>query len=120
MKGRIQRHIEQRTALLASVSHDLRTPLTRLKLEFALAEPSPRLDDMKRDLLEMEHMIDEYLAFARGEGGEAAETVNVRGLIEQVCEGAAPRRRGGDAGRRPRPDRPWCGPTPSSAPCRTS
>jgi signal transduction histidine kinase len=69
MKARIQRHIEQRTALLASVSHDLRTPLTRLKLELALAEPSAQIDAMQRDLSEMEHMIDEYLSFARGEGG---------------------------------------------------
>ncbi len=89
MKERIQRHIDQRTALLASVSHDLRTPLTRLKLEAALAEPSPRVDEIKRDLSEMEHMIDEYLAFARGEGGEALETVALRGLIEEVSVGAA-------------------------------
>jgi two-component system osmolarity sensor histidine kinase EnvZ len=66
----------------------LRTPLTRLKLELALAEPSPRLEEMKRDLAEMEHMIDEYLAFARGEAGERAEPVNLRALIEEVCEGA--------------------------------
>jgi two-component system osmolarity sensor histidine kinase EnvZ len=88
MRERIQRHIEQRTALLASVSHDLRTPLTRLKLEFALAEPSPRLEAMKRDLAEMEHMIDEYLAFARGQAGEAVEMVGMKTLIEEVGEGA--------------------------------
>lgn len=88
MKSRIQRHIDQRTALLASVSHDLRTPLTRLKLELALAEPGPRTADMKRDLAEMEHMIDEYLAFARGEGGEAVETVHLKSLIDEVSEGA--------------------------------
>lgn len=88
MKGRIQRHIDQRTALLASVSHDLRTPLTRLKLELALAEPSSRSEEMKRDLAEMEHMIDEYLAFARGQGGEPVETLPVRGLIEEVAQGA--------------------------------
>jgi two-component system osmolarity sensor histidine kinase EnvZ len=88
MRERLQRHIEQRTALLASVSHDLRTPLTRLKLELALAEPTTRTDEMKRDLAEMEHMIDEYLAFARGQGGESVETVAVRGLIEEVSEGA--------------------------------
>jgi two-component system osmolarity sensor histidine kinase EnvZ len=88
MKSRIQRHIDQRTALLASVSHDLRTPLTRLKLELALAEPGKRNAEMKRDLAEMEHMIDEYLAFARGEGGEAVETIRLRGLIEEVSEGA--------------------------------
>jgi two-component system osmolarity sensor histidine kinase EnvZ len=89
MKERLQRYIDQRTALLASVSHDLRTPLTRLKLELALAKPGARIDAMKRDLSEMEHMIDEYLAFARGEGGEAVETVGLRGLIEEVSEGAA-------------------------------
>ena len=88
MKERIQRHIDQRTALLASVSHDLRTPLTRLKLEAALAEPSPRVTEIKRDLAEMEHMIDEYLDFARGEGGEGLETVALRGLIQEVSLGA--------------------------------
>ena len=88
MKARIQRHLDQRTALLASVSHDLRTPLTRLKLELALAEPTKRTGEMKRDLSEMEHMIDEYLAFARGEGGEAVETVRLKTLIEEVSEGA--------------------------------
>ena len=88
MRGRIQRHIDQRTTLLASVSHDLRTPLTRLKLALALNEPSQRNEAMKADLAEMEHMIDEYLAFARGEGGEAAETIHLRALLEQVSEGA--------------------------------
>ena len=72
MRARIARHIEQRTTLLAAVSHDLRTPLTRLKLEVALAEPSPRMDAIRRDLADMEHMVEEYLDFARGEGGEAA------------------------------------------------
>jgi two-component system osmolarity sensor histidine kinase EnvZ len=88
MRARIQRHIDQRTSLLASVSHDLRTPLTRLKLELALAEPSRRNADMKRDLAEMEHMIDEYLAFARGEGAEAVEPTQLRGLLDEVSEGA--------------------------------
>ncbi|MBN9318925.1 MAG: HAMP domain-containing protein [Caulobacterales bacterium] len=89
MKARIQRHIDQRTALLASVSHDLRTPLTRLKLELALGEPSSRVEAMKRDLAEMEHMIDEYLAFARGQGGEVIETVSLKTLVEEVGEGAS-------------------------------
>ncbi len=89
MKARIQRHVDQRTTLLASVSHDLRTPLTRLKLELALAEPGPRVEAMKNDVSDMEHMIDEYLAFARGEGGEAIETVNLPSLLNEVCEGAA-------------------------------
>jgi two-component system, OmpR family, osmolarity sensor histidine kinase EnvZ len=88
MRGRIQRHIDQRTALLASVSHDLRTPLTRLKLALALGEPGARTADMKRDLAEMEHMIDEYLAFARGEGGEAPEPTPIRPLLEAVAADA--------------------------------
>ena len=88
MKERIQRHIDQRTALLASVSHDLRTPLTRLKLEAALAEPSARTEEIKRDLAEMEHMIDEYLAFARGETGEPLELSRLTDLIEAVAAAA--------------------------------
>ncbi|MFI4974671.1 MAG: ATP-binding protein [Caulobacterales bacterium] len=88
MKARIQRYVDQRTALLASVSHDLRTPLTRLKLELALAEPGARVEAMKSDLAEMEHMIDEYLAFARGEGGEALEKVDLRKLLDEVSSGA--------------------------------
>jgi two-component system osmolarity sensor histidine kinase EnvZ len=85
MKARIQRYIDQRTALLASVSHDLRTPLTRLKLELALAEPDARTEAMARDLADMEHMIEEYLAFARGEAGEAAQTVAVSSLLEAAA-----------------------------------
>jgi len=88
MRDRIQRHIEQRTALLASVSHDLRTPLTRLRLELALAPPFKRAEDMKGDLDEMEHMIDEYLAFARGEAGEAAQTVDVVALLKAAGDDA--------------------------------
>ncbi len=89
MKARIQRHVDQRTILLAAVSHDLRTPLTRLKLELALSPPGPRVEAMKVDLAEMEHMIDEYLAFARGEGGEDVETVRVVDIIDDVRDGAA-------------------------------
>ena len=88
MRARIQRHIDQRTTLLAAVSHDLRTPLTRLKLETALAEPGPRIEAIKRDLAEMEHMVEDYLDFARGEGGEAADTVMLARLLAEVAEAA--------------------------------
>jgi two-component system osmolarity sensor histidine kinase EnvZ len=88
MRDRIQRHIEQRTALLASVSHDLRTPLTRLRLELALAPPFKRSSAMQGDLDEMEHMIDEYLAFARGEAGEAAQPVSIGDLLAVAAEDA--------------------------------
>ncbi len=88
MRARIARHLEQRTTLLAAVSHDLRTPLTRLKLEVALAEPSPRIDAIKRDLADMEHMVEEYLDFARGEGGEGACAVELDALLSQVADAA--------------------------------
>ncbi|MBJ7483993.1 ATP-binding protein [Brevundimonas sp.] len=88
MRDRIQRHIDQRTALLASVSHDLRTPLTRLRLELALAPPFKRQTAMKGDLDEMEHMIDEYLAFARGEAGEAAQVIDVAALLASAGDDA--------------------------------
>jgi two-component system osmolarity sensor histidine kinase EnvZ len=94
MRERIQRHIEQRTALLASVSHDLRTPLTRLRLELALAPPFKRQAAMSGDLDEMEHMIDEYLAFARGEAGEAPQTVSIADLLTTAGDDA--RRAGAD------------------------
>lgn len=92
MRDRIQRHIDQRTALLASVSHDLRTPLTRLRLELALAPAFKRQEAMKADLDEMEHMIDEYLAFARGEAGETRQAVDLSALLQTAGEEA---RRGG-------------------------
>ena len=85
MRERIQRHIEQRTVLLASVSHDLRTPLTRLRLELALADQNKRTAAMQGDLDEMEHMIDEYLAFARGEAGEAAEAVDLGQMLQTLA-----------------------------------
>lgn len=101
MRERIQRHIDQRTALLASVSHDLRTPLTRLKLELAMAEPTAQTRAMAADLAEMEHMIDEYLAFARGQAGEAPEAVDLLALCETAAADA--RRQGAEATVRVRP-----------------
>lgn len=95
MRERIQRHIDQRTALLASVSHDLRTPLTRLRLELALAPSFKRADAMRGDLDEMEYMIDEYLAFARGEAGEAAQSVSISDLLSAAAKDA--RRAGAQA-----------------------
>ncbi len=88
MRARIARHIEQRTTLLAAVSHDLRTPLTRLKLEVALAEPSARMEAIGRDVADMEHMVEEYLDFARGEGGEAAAEIDLDMLLCDVAEAA--------------------------------
>ena len=89
MKARIQRQIEQRTTLLASVSHDLRTPLTRLKLELAMAEQDSATERMKQDVSEMAYMIDEYLAFARGEMAENTDSISVRVLMDTVTDSVA-------------------------------
>ena len=94
MKARIQRQIEQRTTLLASVSHDLRTPLTRLKLELAMAEQNTATGRMQQDVSEMAYMIDEYLAFARGETAENTSGKGLRDLMETVIANI---RRGGHA-----------------------
>lgn len=88
MKERISRFMDQRTAMLASVSHDLRTPLTRLKLELALATPSGQITAMKGDLAEMEHMIDEYLAFARGEAGEPTLDMDLSAFLHGLIQDA--------------------------------
>ncbi len=84
MRDRIQRQIEQRTEMLAGVSHDLRTPITRLKLELALFGDQPGVAEMKRDLDDMEHMLEEYLAFAKGEDGEIDTLVDLNELVDEI------------------------------------
>ncbi|MDV7338430.1 ATP-binding protein [Terasakiella sp. A23] len=84
MKARIERQIEQRTRMLAGVSHDLRTPLTRMKLQLALMGENDDTKDLSDDISEMEHMLEGYLAFARGEGGEQTEETNLSELIESI------------------------------------
>ena len=86
MRDRITQHVEQRTTMLAGVSHDLRTVLTRFKLELALLGDAPEVVALKSDVNEMQHMLEDYLAFARGDGGEAAAVTNVRELLEEVHE----------------------------------
>jgi two-component system osmolarity sensor histidine kinase EnvZ len=88
MRARIQRQIEQRTAMLAGVSHDLRTPLTRFKLQLAMLDESEELADLRADVAEMERMLDDYLEFARGHQGEASEETDLGELIEEVRDGS--------------------------------
>jgi len=95
MRERISRHIEQRSQLLAGVSHDLRTPLTRLKLQLALMPPSQEIEDAKADLADMEATLDEYLAFAQGLAEEAPAQVDL-GPLAQAIVAEATRNRGGD------------------------
>jgi two-component system osmolarity sensor histidine kinase EnvZ len=84
MKGRVERSIEQRTAMLAGVSHDLRTILTRFKLELALIGDSPEVDGMRRDVDEMSGMLEDYLAFARGDSGEQAQPTDMAAALEEL------------------------------------
>ncbi|WP_101068029.1 ATP-binding protein [Roseovarius salinarum] len=85
MRARIERQIEQRTLMLSGVSHDMRTPLTRLRLELSMLDEAERAP-MMRDIAEMERLLDEFLAFARGAAeGEPVETDPVA-LVRQVVE----------------------------------
>ena len=88
MRDRIQRQISQRTEMLAGVSHDLRTPLTRMKLQLAMLGDGPEMHELKSDVGEMEHMIEGYLAFARSEGAEAPQPAEVEPLLRMVAHGA--------------------------------
>jgi two-component system osmolarity sensor histidine kinase EnvZ len=84
MKARVERTIEQRTAMLSGVSHDLRTILTRFKLELALIGDSPELDAMRKDVDEMSGMLEDYLAFARGDSGENAQPTDMTLALEEL------------------------------------
>jgi two-component system osmolarity sensor histidine kinase EnvZ len=92
MRKRILRHLGQRTEMLAAVSHDLRTPLTRMKLELAMlsegrAAPGD-LDDLRADVEEMARVVDGYLDFARGEGQESIEPIELARFLEEITERA--------------------------------
>ena len=88
MRARIRRQIQQRTEMLAGVSHDLRTPLTRMKLQLAMMGQAPAIEDLKRDVDDMDRMVNAYLAFARGEGTEQPAEVDLIAAIGEVVAGA--------------------------------
>lgn len=84
MKRRIERQIIQRTTMLNGVSHDLRTMLTRFKLQLAVMTLTPEVEELQRDTDEMQRMLETYLAFARGDADESSETVNISSLLSQL------------------------------------
>jgi two-component system, OmpR family, osmolarity sensor histidine kinase EnvZ len=84
MKSRIERAMEQRTTMLAGVSHDLRTILTRFKLEFALIGEGAEIEAMKKDVDEMGRMLEAYLAFARGDSGEQSAPTDMAAFLDQL------------------------------------
>lgn len=86
MKNRIGRYLSERTAMLAGVSHDLRTPLTRMKLQLSMMPADENTEDLKADIGEMEKMLTGYLSFAKGEGKEKPEQIVMNSLLEDIVQ----------------------------------
>jgi two-component system osmolarity sensor histidine kinase EnvZ len=88
MRARIERQIEQRTMMLSGVSHDLRTPLTRLKLGLSLLDSGPETYDLLRDVEEMESLLTAFLDFARADALDDPESVDILALLRKVVDDA--------------------------------
>ena len=86
MRKRISIHLNQRSEMLSGISHDLRTPLTRLKLQLALIKQQDLAKKMSEDIEEMERMLNEYLEFSRHQKNEETETVYLKNLINDVIK----------------------------------
>lgn len=86
MKDRIERYLTERTAMLAGVSHDLRTPLTRMKLQLSMMEQDETVMALNQDIVEVEHMLTGYLAFTKGEGKELMEHIELTPFITELVE----------------------------------
>jgi len=84
MKKRILKHISQRTAMLSGISHDLKTPLTRLKLQIELLNKNQKLNSLKEEITEMEKMINEYLDFASNQYSQPLEKFDIIELIQNL------------------------------------
>ncbi len=82
MKERVMRQITQRTDMLSGVSHDLRTPLTRMKLQLEMMPNSQEVDDLKSDIGDMEKLVEEYLDFARSDDKEKSNPIKIKKFLE--------------------------------------
>ena len=85
MRTRIKRFLKQRTDMLAGVSHDLRTPLTRMKLQLSLMKEKKEKKELEHDIKEMTAMLNSYVSFVRGEAPETIENINLNELIKNIC-----------------------------------
>ncbi len=82
MKERVMRQISQRTEMLSSVSHDLRTPLTRMKLQLEMMSSAQEVEDLKQDISDMEKLVEEYLDFARVDNKETNSPVRIKEFLQ--------------------------------------
>jgi two-component system osmolarity sensor histidine kinase EnvZ len=89
MRERLQRQLTQRATMLAGVSHDLRTPLTRMRLQLTMMPLSQEIVGLQKDVEEMSKMLEGYLTFARGEGPEEASEIDINSLLLDAIEGRA-------------------------------
>ncbi len=87
MRERIVRQVSERTQMLAGISHDLRTPLSRMKLEMALIPNGPDKEGFLKDIFEMEQMLDGYISFVSKGTGEKTSTININNMISEILKG---------------------------------
>lgn len=86
MRNRLQRYLAERTGMLSGVSHDLRTPLTRMKLQLSMLEQTEAVQDLQSDVSEMERMLESYLSFARGEGKAQTAEVSLNVILKELVD----------------------------------
>ncbi len=116
MRARLERQIEQRTQMLSGVSHDLRTPLTRMKLTLALMDDGEEARDLRQDVDQMERMLGAFLAFARGDGLEETVPTDPFALAAEIAEDA--RRAGAEISLVTIDETESAGPRPALVPLR--